>query len=137
MRILIRLIFVGLVFVGCAKKITSQTHEKFIIDGSSRDFIGVWTFVESLGENGKKIDTIWHGQAYELANGPLTAFYDDGTYSMKFTPKNTDTGKWIYHSDTKTMTLQLLIDPNTWPGSDVVKSKLAVKFNMTIRFHKH
>ena len=82
-----------------------------------------------LDKNGERVDTIWHGQAYELANGPLISFYDNGIYSMKFTPKNTNTGKWIYHTDTKTMTLQLLIDPKTWPGSDVVKRKLALKFN--------
>jgi hypothetical protein len=103
-------------------------HETFSFNEVNSNFIGTWEFVKRLDANGQKVDTIWHGQAYEIANGPLTIFKEDGTYSKQFTPKNTDVGKWQYYPDSKTMTLYLFIDPNEWIGKNLISKGLAKKY---------
>ncbi|MBP1645436.1 MAG: hypothetical protein H6Q16_1011 [Bacteroidetes bacterium] len=118
-----------LILFSCKTDKMILKHEPFIINELNSDFIGTWLFVKRIDENGNKLDTIWHSQGYEIADGPVTTFYKDGTYSMQFTPKNTDKGKWYYNPDSKSMTLFLLIDPNTWVGKEVIKFGLAKKYD--------
>ena len=91
------------------------------------DLIGTWEFAKLIDRNGNKIDTIWHGSAYEIAKGPLMIFNSDGTYSFKFTPTNTDTGKWQLNTQNGILTLLLYIDPNTFIGNDLIKRGQATK----------
>jgi hypothetical protein len=129
MKIFFGVVIMGLILWGCKSKQMALKHETFKINKSNSEFIGTWKFVKRLDANGQKVDTIWHGQAYEIAKGPLTTFKENGTYSMQFTPKNTDNGKWYYNPDLKSMTLFLLIDSDDWIGKDLISKGLAKKYN--------
>lgn len=129
MKIFFGVVIIGLILFSCKSKQLILKHEAFEINDLNSDFIGTWEFVKRLDANGQKVDTIWHGQAYEIAKGPLTTFNEDGTYSMQFTPKNTDVGKWYYNPDSKSITLFLLIDPNDWIGKNLISKGLAKKYD--------
>jgi len=129
LTIIFGITLIGTLLYSCKSKQMILKHETFSVNEMNSDFIGTWEFVKRLDTNGQKVDTIWHGQAYEIAKGPLTIFKEDGTYSKQFTPKNTDVGIWQYYSDSKTMTLYLLIDPNNWIGKDLISKGLAKQYD--------
>lgn len=85
--------------------ISKETSQK---DDLKKELIGTWEFVKMVDNKGIQIDTIWHGKGYELANGPLLTYNEDGTYTKQFTPKNTDKGTWTYNEKKKAI-LQKLI----------------------------
>ena len=68
-------------------------------DSLKKELIGTWDFVELHDKDNNKVDTIRHGQGFEIPKGPLLTYRHDGTYSKQFTPKNTDNGKWYFDSD--------------------------------------
>lgn len=119
-----------LILFSCKTNQMILKHKPFIINELNSDFIGTWVFVKIIDENGNILDTIWHSQGYyEIANGPVTTFNKDGTYSQQFTSENTYKGKWYYNPASKSMTLFLLINPNTWIGNDLIKNGLAKKYD--------
>lgn len=77
------------------------------------ELIGIWEFIELRDSKGNKIDTIWHNipglekKGWEIPEGPLLTYNANGTYSKKFTPKNSDTGKWYYDKKKKAI-IQIL-----------------------------
>jgi hypothetical protein len=126
MKKILILILICSHIVGC--KISENIQEKqFTLDSSNSDFVGTWEFVKRLDKYDNKIDTIWHGQAYEIAAGPLTTFNSDGTYSKLFTPKHTNTGRWFYDSKKKILTQFLYVDSTDWIGKDLINRKIALK----------
>ena len=132
LTIIFGITLIGFVLYSCKSKQMIPKHETFSVNELNSDFIGTWEFVKRLDANGQKVDTIWHGQAYEIANGPLTIFKEDGTYSMKFTTKfisRITKGKWYYDPNSRSMTLFLLIDPNDWIGKDLISKGLAKKYD--------
>jgi hypothetical protein len=65
------------------------------------ELIGEWIFNKITDDKGSKIDTIWHGQGFELANGPILNYYLDSTYTKQFNPEKIDRGTWIYDNKKK------------------------------------
>ena len=129
-QIQISIFLIVMITVFCCKpKEQLVKHKPFVLNESNSTFVGTWKFVERLDENGEHIDTIWHGSFFEVAAGPLMTFTSDGHYEMKFTPTNTDVGKWDYDSKTKMMNFLLWIDPNYWVGKDLIEKKIAVKYD--------
>lgn len=63
------------------------------------ELIGSWEFSELRDKDGNPVDTIWHGQGWELAAGPKLTYRDDGTYIKQFTPQNSDNGTWYFDAD--------------------------------------
>ena len=124
-KFLISILICSLI-IGCKFSKNIQ-EEKISFNESNSDLVGTWKFVKMIDQYGNKIDTIWHGQACEIVTGPLTTFNQDGTYTKIFTPKNTDTGKWIFDSQEKLLTLFLYIDSTYWVGKHLINIKLAVK----------
>jgi len=119
-------IFISSFITGC-RFLENIQEKQFKLNKSNSDFVGTWKFVKRLDKYGNKIDTIWHGQAIEIASGPLTTFYSNGTYFQVFTSKNSSTGKWMYDSNEKILTQFLYIDSTTNIGRMLIKEKLAVK----------
>ncbi len=68
---------------------------------SKENLVGTWEFEKMMVKNGNQVDTIWHGQAHEIANGPKLTYNADGSYTKQFTPKNTDSGTWVYDANKK------------------------------------
>ena len=68
-------------------------------DSLKKELIGTWEFVELRDKDNNKVDTIRHGQGFEIPKGPLLTYRADGTFSKQFTPKNTDKGKWYFDKD--------------------------------------
>ena len=68
---------------------------------TNEDLVGIWKFEKMIDKDGNQVDTIWHGSSHEIAAGPLLTYDEDGSYTMKFTPKNTDSGTWIYDEKKK------------------------------------
>lgn len=77
-------------------------------DELKKELIGTWEFVKMIDNQGIQIDTIWHSKGYQLANGPLLTYNEDGTYAKQFTPDKTDRGTWTYDKRKKAI-LQKLI----------------------------
>jgi hypothetical protein len=71
-------------------------------NGLKKELVGTWEFLGMHDKSGNKVDTIRNQSSptgYVLASGPLTTYRADGTYSRRFTPQNTDNGKWRYDED--------------------------------------
>ena len=126
MKKLLVYIFICFSLIGC-NFLKNTKEKKFKLNKSNSDLVGAWEFVGRLDKDGNKIDTIWYGKVWEVASGPLITFYQNGTYSKKFTPKNTDTGKWVYNSKKELLILFLYIDSTDWIGKDLIKRNMAVK----------
>lgn len=118
-----------LLLMSCNKKLTIPILEPLELNASNRSLVGTWEFVKILNKESIKIDTIWHGMGFELANGPLLTYKDDGTYIKKFTPKNSDSGYWSFDTNSGDIVHQLYIDSTEWIGQDLIKRGLAIKFS--------
>tara|TARA_B100000609_G_C17178585_1_gene415793 strand:- start:19 stop:525 length:507 start_codon:yes stop_codon:yes gene_type:complete len=118
-----------LILIGCSKKNVVTTHQPLILNEQTRNLIGIWEFVKILDQGNNKVDTIWHGMGFEIANGPELTYKEDGTYVKKFTPVNSDSGRWNFDKNSSSIIHQLYIDSTNWIGQDLIEKGLAVKFD--------
>jgi hypothetical protein len=122
-------LLIGLTFFSCSNKITSTpTLPTFRSTETNKDLIGTWEFVEMRDNQNEKVDTIRHPIGYEIASGPLLIYNKDGTYTKKFTPRNSDEGIWTFDSRSNEIIHYLLIDSTTMIGKDLIKRQLAIKY---------
>lgn len=97
-----RLLFVLTIFISSFTFGQSEKKNEF-----KTELIGTWEFVELRDAQGNKVDTVFHNipgfdkQGWEIPKGPLLTYDFNGTYSKRFTPQNTDTGKWYYDKKKK------------------------------------
>jgi hypothetical protein len=66
-----------------------------------KELIGTWEFLELRDKYNNKVDTIRDAIGYEVVQGPLLTYREDGTYSKQFTTQNTDNGRWYFDNKEK------------------------------------
>jgi hypothetical protein len=119
----------GLILLSCSKFLSTSTLPTFQPNDSNKDLIGTWEFFEMRDDQNKKVDTIRNGMGYEIAAGPLLNYKNDGTYTKRFTPTNTDEGIWTFDPKSNAIIHYLLIDSTEMIGKDLIKRRLATKYN--------
>jgi len=129
MKIIFTISIIGLILLGCASKQIVLKDDTFKINEFNSKFIGTWELVKRLDDNGKKVDTIGYGQAYEIGEKPSTVFMKNGTYSVKFNTKHKHNGKWYYDSELKSLVLFRLMERNYWLANELIRRGIVKKHN--------
>lgn len=100
-------------------------------DLNGKRLVGTWEFIELRDRDDRKVDTIQHpefGGGYEIPSGPLTNYRADSTYSMQFTPKNTDRGTWYFDSGEQAIVHRLYYEkPYDFAAKDLIKKGHAIE----------
>jgi hypothetical protein len=115
-------------------KVKTEKNQASIIETKnssvikSEDIIGSWKFIETLDMNGKKLENYEGSFGTVQATGPKLIYKSNSTYEKIFTPKNTDIGNWKFNTKTNTIEHDLYIDSTDFVGKDLIRQKLAVKF---------
>jgi len=126
METILKIIAITLIISSCNS--TKDISSAILKGEIKKEIIGVWEFEILNDENGNKVDTIWHGMGYEIPQGPLITFKEDGTYAMQFTPKNIDKGKWYFDEAKQTIFCLLYYEkPYDFVSKDLIKRGHAKK----------
>ena len=121
------IILFTLTLFSCSVKTTKNNQEAVTNIDLTNKIIGVWEFVRTTDTNGNKLDSYQGSFGTVEATGPKLIYNKNKTYTMVFTPKNSDKGYWRFNPKNSTIEHDLYIDSTDWVGKDLIRQKLAIK----------